>query len=217
MDYDCILVILLHVIDQRYAESTSNIISKWKWWSPPLSQFRVSALQLLTYHWLSTQSQDNSNVLLAPSKTSSSTKEKLWGRISHQPRLPVLLATIVKVIRPWASKSMWVSACKSIKRRVGKMLASLNTNNTSGGPREAYRIVQWPSLEHGSLIIFFIRKPIILNSLLTSYPSFLLFCCNQLFGFRYPTDTDKHILASQTGLSRNQVGLPSPLSSNYHV
>ena len=27
------------------------------------------------------------------------------------------------------------------------------------------------------------------------------------FLFRYPTDTDKHMLATQTGLSRNQVGV----------
>lgn len=29
------------------------------------------------------------------------------------------------------------------------------------------------------------------------------------FDFRYPTDTDKHMLATQTGLSRNQVGFYS--------
>lgn len=29
------------------------------------------------------------------------------------------------------------------------------------------------------------------------------------FDFRYPTDTDKHMLATQTGLSRNQVGVYS--------
>lgn len=40
---------------------------------------------------------------------------------------------------------------------------------------------------------------------------------NSCFIFRYPTDTDKHMLATQTGLSRNQVRLrflPSSLRYN---
>lgn len=35
--------------------------------------------------------------------------------------------------------------------------------------------------------------------------------------FRYPTDTDKHMLASQTGLSRNQVGVYFFSLNYYHV
>lgn len=37
------------------------------------------------------------------------------------------------------------------------------------------------------------------------------------FFFSYPTDTDKHMLASQTGLSRNQVGAFNYLHFHYYV
>lgn len=42
-----------------------------------------------------------------------------------------------------------------------------------------------------------------------------LYCVN--FSCRYPTDTDKHMLATQTGLSRSQVGSIPCLEFNYYV
>lgn len=79
-----------------------------------------------------------------------------------------------------------------------------------GLPERAVAILRAWLFEH-------FLHPLVSLSLYSSLPFDFctLFCyINFLVFVRYPTDTDKHMLATQTGLSRNQVG-PTPRLSFY--